>query len=172
MAVDSGFDDFYAGTYRRVVGHVYAMIGRAGDAEDAVQEAYTRAWQRWSTLSGYANPEAWVRTVAYRIAVSNWRKATNRLVAHLRHGHPAVVSEIDPDHIGLAAALQKLSTDQRRVLVLRYIVGLTVEDIATETGVPVGTVKSRLARGRTALAADLGDTGTDTTDVRKATTDA
>jgi RNA polymerase sigma-70 factor (ECF subfamily) len=48
------------------------MIGDFAEAEDAVQEAYARAWQRWGRVSGYADPTAWVRTVAHRVAVSRY----------------------------------------------------------------------------------------------------
>lgn len=160
---ETEFDDFYAGTYRRVVGQVFAMVGNFGDAEEAVQEAYSRAWPRWPKLRGYADPEGWVRTVAYRVAVSSWRKATNRLTAHLRHGAPADVPEIGPEHVALVEALRALTPEQRRVVVLHHLVGLPVDEIARETGAAVGTVKSRLARGRQALATrlqELAGTGT------------
>ena len=93
----AGFDEFYTATYRKLVGQIYAMIGDLGEAEDAVQEAYCRAWQRRARLDEYGNPEAWVRTVAYRIAVSSWRKARHRLAAHLRHGPPADVPGAGPE---------------------------------------------------------------------------
>jgi RNA polymerase sigma-70 factor (ECF subfamily) len=154
----TGFDDFYAQTYRRVVGQVYAMVGNLSDAEDAVQEAYSRAWPRWTRLREYADPEGWVRTVAYRVAISGWRKARNRLAAHLRHGAPPDVPELGPEHLAMVAALRTLNPDQRRVVVLHHLVGLSVEEIARETGVAPGTVKSRLTRGRAALAASLAST--------------
>jgi RNA polymerase sigma-70 factor (ECF subfamily) len=156
-AGETEFDDFYAGTYRRVVGQVYAMVGNFGDAEDAVQEAYSRAWTRWTKLREYLDPEVWVRTVAYRVAVSGWRKAANRLTAHRRHGVPDDVPGQGPEHVALVAALRTLTPEQRRVVVLHHLVGLPVDEIARETGAAVGTVKSRLARGRQALAAHLQD---------------
>ncbi|WP_433059822.1 SigE family RNA polymerase sigma factor [Dactylosporangium sp. CS-033363] len=151
------FDDFYSGSYRRLVGQLYAMTGDLGAAEEAVQDAYIRAWQRWATVSAYLDPEAWVRTVAYRLAVSNWRRAVNRLAAHRRHGLPDNVPDPGPDHVALVDALRQLPPDMRRVLVLHHLVGLAIDDIARETGVAIGTVKSRLSRGRKALAATLGD---------------
>jgi RNA polymerase sigma-70 factor, ECF subfamily len=153
----TGFDDFYAQTYQRLVGQIYAMVGDLGEAEDAVQEAYSRAWARWGKLREYADPEGWVRTVAYRVAVSGWRKARNRLIAHLRHGVPDRVPELGPQHVALVAALRTLNPHQRRVVVLHHLVGLPVDEIARETGVAVGTVKSRLARARQALAASLAE---------------
>jgi RNA polymerase sigma-70 factor (ECF subfamily) len=52
------FDSFYSATARRVLHHVYVVCGDLGDAQDAVQEAYARAWQHWPRLSSYDNPEA------------------------------------------------------------------------------------------------------------------
>lgn len=158
MAVgdDQDFDAFYTATHRRIVSHVYAMTGSLHEAEDCVQEAYARAWQQWSRLSAdVGNPEAWVRTVAARLAVSSWRKAVNRLKAHRRENRTAEVSGMTPDHIAVVAALRRISADQRMAIVLYHYAGLTVEEIATETGVPTGTVKARLSRGRKALAPHL-----------------
>jgi RNA polymerase sigma-70 factor (ECF subfamily) len=155
---DSGdFDAFYASTSRRVLGHMFAMTGRMGEAEDAVQEAYARAWQRWATVSQYGDPEGWVRGVAYRISVSTWRKTNNRFIAHRRHGPPDDPPGLSPDHVALAAALRQIPAEQRRAIVLHYLVGRSVEEIAQETGVPVNTVKSRLARGRHALAEHVSE---------------
>jgi len=155
------FDAFYASTCRRLVGQVYAMVGNLGEAEDAVQEAYCRAWQRRARLAEYGNPEAWVRTVAYRIAVSSWRKARHRLTAYRRHGLPGDVPDAGPEHLNLLAVLGQLPYDQRRVIVLHHLVGLPLDEIARETEIPVGTVKSRLARGRQALAAYYTEFATD-----------
>src|SRR5438094_927723 len=56
------FDEFYAANFRVVAVQLYAYFGDMGDAHDVTQEAFTRAWQRWSKVSGYGNPVAWVRT--------------------------------------------------------------------------------------------------------------
>ncbi|HEV2452024.1 MAG TPA: sigma factor [Streptosporangiaceae bacterium] len=66
-----GFDAFYAASVRRVTGQLYLMTGSQTEADDSVQEAYARAWQRWGRVSGYDDPEAWVRTVAYRVSVDS-----------------------------------------------------------------------------------------------------
>jgi len=146
------FDDFYRDTRQRLFRCLYALTGNAAEAQDVVHEAYARAWQRWSTVSGYADPEGWVRTVARRIAVSGWRRARNRLVAHRRHGPPPAVRGPDADTVALVAALAKLPVDQRVAIVLHHLTDLPVAEVARETGVPVGTVKARLSRGRRALA--------------------
>jgi RNA polymerase sigma-70 factor, ECF subfamily len=164
------FDDFFAATFQRVVGQVYAMTGHLAEAEDAVQEAYARAWQRWSRYSGLDDPEAWVRVVAYRIAVSAWRKTANRLVAHRRAVAGEYVPGLRPEHVALVEALRRISPNQRRVVVLHHLVGLSVDEVAAEIGISAGTVKSRLARGRAALAPVLSETTPSGADASTATT--
>ena len=151
------FDQFYAGTVRRVTSYLYAVAGSRAEAEDAAQEAFARAWQRWDKVSGYGDPEAWVRTVGYRISVSAWRKATTRAAAHRRHGAPRDEPGPSSDYLAIVDALKQISPDQRQAIVLYHLVGLSVNEIARETGAPPGTVKARLARGRQALAGHLGE---------------
>lgn len=159
------FDTFYATSSRRVLAHVAMMVGSQAEAEDSVAEAYLRAWNRWHKISRYENPEAWVRQVAYRLAVSTWRKAVNRLYAHRRETTDRSVDvggdAVSPDHVAIVAALRRLPARQRRVIVLHYLVGLSVAEIHEETGVPVGTITTWLARGRRAMAAYLSDSESD-----------
>jgi RNA polymerase sigma-70 factor (ECF subfamily) len=146
------FENFYRGSRQRVLGCVYLATGDLGEAQDAVQEAYVRAWQRWRQFGAEADPEAWVRLVATRIAISRWRSLRSRARAYLRHGAAAAVPAPDPDRVDMMAALRRLSPDQRIAIALHYFVGLSVAEVAEQTGAPVGTVKARLARGRSALA--------------------
>jgi RNA polymerase sigma-70 factor (ECF subfamily) len=151
------FDAFYTATRSRLGHQMYAMTGNLHDAQECVQEAYARAWQRWSQVSTYDDPEAWVRTVAWRIAVNRWRRTKSRLAAMVRLGEPEPVPEPSVDNVVLVAALRQIPEAQRRAIVLHHLCGLSVEDVAHETGAPVGTVKARLSRGRSALAEVIGD---------------
>lgn len=151
------FDSFYAATSRRLTHQMYAMTGNLADAQDCVQEAYARAWQRWGSVSSANDPEAWIRTVAWRIAASRWRKARNGAAAMVRNGPPEHGPPPSPDTVALVAALRQISEQQRRAIVLHHLVGMSVDEVARETGSPVGTVKARLSRGRAALAALLGE---------------
>lgn len=146
------FDAFYAASYPRVVNQLHAMIGDREEARDCVQEAFVKAWSRRRQLEAAASPEAWVRVVAHRLAVSRWRRS--RLARHspdraLQASDPA--SPPDEARVALVAALQQLPEDQRRALVLHHLCDLPVADVAAEVGAPVGTVKARLSRGRAAL---------------------
>lgn len=152
------FDDFYVVTRDRLLHALYAMTGDLAEAQDVVQEAYSRAWQRWSSVSSYDDPAAWVRTVAWRLAVSRRRKAINRIGAALRlHAITAPAAEPSPDTALIVVGLRRLPDAQRRALALHYLCDLSVDAVAEETGVSAGTVKSRLSRGRTALAAVLSE---------------
>jgi RNA polymerase sigma-70 factor (sigma-E family) len=152
-----GFEEFYESTRHRVVAFLYAVCGDRSEAQDAAQEAYARAWQRWSRLGSYDDPEAWVRTVGYRLVVNAWRRARNRLLAYRRHG--AAVSQPDPAPeaaLTVQAALRRLPPEQRLVVVMHHLLDLSVADIAHQTGIPANTVKTRLARGRRRMAELIG----------------
>jgi len=153
---DASFDAFYASSVRRLVSQLYVMTGDLAEAQDCVQEAFVRAWQHRGQLSVQGNPEGWVRSTAWRLAVSRWRRATATLRAYGRHG--AAVEAPAPDRLDpdLADALRALVPEQRRALVLFYLCDLPVAEIAMETGIKPGTVRVQLSRGRTALAAALG----------------
>jgi len=154
MRDPESFDDFYAGSVGRLISQLYAMTGDRAEAEDVVQEAYTRARQRWDKIARYADPEGWVRTVAWRISVSSWRKATSRLAAH-RRDRPDPVPGVSPDYVAMISALRRIKADQRRAIVLFHLVGLSVQEIAKETDASPAAVKARLVRGRQSLAAQL-----------------
>lgn len=158
MTGDEGFEEFYRGTRHRVVTVLYALGGDLAEAQDAAQEAYVRAWQRWATISGYADAEAWVRTVGYRLLVNRWRKIRNGLSAYRRHGPAPAAGPPSENTVALVAALRRLPAEQREVIVLHHLADLSVADIAAQLGAPTGTVKARLARGRKALAVLLDTT--------------
>lgn len=73
------FDALYQASFRRLVAQIYAMCGNLAEAQDCVQEAFVRAWDRRRSLDVDQGPEAWIRTVAYRLAVSRWRRAQRAL---------------------------------------------------------------------------------------------
>jgi len=151
------FDSFYHASFRRLVGQIYAMCGNVTEAQDCVQEAFIRAWDRRRSLDLEQAPEAWVRTVAYRLAVSRWRRARKAFQPPDRSRAPDPPAEPDVTRVALNRALQQIPADQRRAIVLHHLCDLPVAEVAREVGVPVGTVKARLSRGRAALAILLAD---------------
>src|SRR5688500_9768175 len=101
MSAEQTFDQFYRATYHRVLTYLYATSGNLATAQELTQEAYARAWQRWNRLSGYDDPEAWVRTVGWRLASSRWRSARRWLTVRHRIGAQVVADGPSPDNVAL-----------------------------------------------------------------------
>ncbi|GAB3840867.1 RNA polymerase sigma factor [Dactylosporangium cerinum] len=149
------FAAFYHADYGRLTAQLYAYLGDAAEAEDVVQEAYLRAWQRWKTVSGYADPVAWVRRVAWNLATSRLRRVAVA-ARTLRAQRPVTVVEaLGPERVALVAALRQLPDRERQALVLHYIADLPVDEIAELLGAPRGSVASWMSRGRARLADQL-----------------
>jgi RNA polymerase sigma-70 factor, ECF subfamily len=153
-AVD--MDALYAASYRRLVVQLYALCGDLADAEDAVQEAFVAALRKQRAVAAVANPEAWLRTVAVNRIRGGWRHLAVVRRYAVKVPAPRAAVEVGPEHVAVVRALDRLDEPQRLVVVLHYLADLGVEEIAAELGIPVGTVKSRLARARGRLA-DLLD---------------
>jgi len=148
------FDGFYQAHFGPTVAMAYGLTADLPAAQDIAQEAFCRAWQRWSDLSTYSNPAAWVRQVATNLAHSRWRRlrvATTHLVRQRLGDAP----EPDPDRVAVVAALRKLPASQREAIVLHYLMDIPLAEVAAQLDVPVGTVKSWLHRGRGRLAREL-----------------
>jgi RNA polymerase sigma-70 factor (ECF subfamily) len=152
---DRSFEEFFAATYGRLVGLMFAFLHDRAQAEDVVQDAFASALLRWRVLRGYHDPGAWVRTVAFRRAIDHQGRGARQRRALLRLGPPPSLPPVDADHLDLVRALRNLPLAQREVLVLHYVGELAVDQVAAELRLPVGTVKSRLSRGRAALARQL-----------------
>lgn len=155
MSDDGVVGEVYAGCFRRLVVQLYAVTGDLNEAQEAVQEAFIRALASPGRFAALANHEAWLRRVAINVARSRHRR--RRILDGIlrRIGPPPVVAGATPDHVVLVEALRRLPRGQRDALALHYLVDLPIEEVADTLGVSVGTVKSRLSRGRHALAAQL-----------------
>jgi RNA polymerase sigma-70 factor (ECF subfamily) len=156
VVVDSGdvLREVFEVSYRRLVVQLYAVTGNAAEAEDLVQEAFVRAAAAGPRFRRVVNHEAWLRTVALNLHRSRWRKMRNfsRIRHRLQQGPD--LPGLD-EHVLVVEALRRLPVGQREVIALHHLADLPVADVAEALGISVGTVKSRLSRGRDALAAVL-----------------
>lgn len=149
--------EVFTASYRPLVLQLYGVVGDWAEAEDVVQEAFVRAAGAGRRFLRVDNHEAWLRTTAVNIHRNRWRKLRNygrvreRLVVQAEP--PPGVEE----HLVLVEALQQLPEVHRQVLTLHYLADQQVSEIAVLLGIAEGTVKSRLNRGRAALAALLAD---------------
>lgn len=155
------FDAFYRSTYRRVVATVFPVVGQLQEAEELTQEAFCRALTRWPRIRDYDQPEAWVRRVAINLALSARRRMQRRAALLLAMGPPEPVPALSVDRVALVDALRVVPVRYRAALVLHHVVDLPVAEVASELGVPVGTVKTWLRRGRAAMSELLVDASDD-----------
>jgi RNA polymerase sigma-70 factor (ECF subfamily) len=131
------------------------------DAEDLVQEAYLRAFRSFDGYRG-GNPRAWLLTIVRNTCYAWLRQRRGHLPQEDGETDPAQVPD-DPaagpeaqvirqaDGRLLRSALDELPVEYREAVVLRELEGLSYKEIADVAGVPIGTVMSRLARGRRQL---------------------
>jgi RNA polymerase sigma-70 factor (ECF subfamily) len=148
------FDAFYRDCRPRVVRAMVLTLNDQDLAVDATDEAMARAFRDWATVSAHDNPSGWV----YRVAL-NW--ARNRL---RRRGREVSADRV-ADCVSVSAApgmdpvldeaVRALSLKLRSVIVLRYYLDWSTEQVASALGVPKGTVKSRLHRALQQLSTAL-----------------
>lgn len=157
VRTEAEFTDLYENHFSELAAQVCAYLGDATEAQDLVQEAFLRAWQRWDKVGGYEEPVAWVRRVAWNLATSRHRR--NQVVRKFlqKSAPPEPAPGAGPDHVALVTALQRVPAKRRRALVLHYMADMPISKIAKVTGAREGTVKSWLHRGRRELAELLTD---------------
>jgi RNA polymerase sigma-70 factor (ECF subfamily) len=154
----------YEADYRSLVAQVFALTGDLAEAQDVVHEAFARVLARPRGFLGAADPQAWLRATVFNVARTRFRRRRvfDRLVRSGRvEPNADSAPGLTPDRVALLAALRRLPSPTREAVVLHYLADLPIAEVAATLGVPVGTVKARLHRGRAAHAtyhADLGFT--------------
>lgn len=145
---EADFDVFFLTFAREIAAVVAVTTGDLGLAEDATQEAMTRAHARWSRVSTLDRPDLWVIRVATRIAVDAWRR--RRRETGLEDSPP---SRADPQiqRLWVRWGLEQLTPQERVLLILRHRDGLSVEEVAALQGKSPNTIAIYLKRARRRL---------------------
>ena len=156
MNEQTWFAELYDRCYEGLVLTAYAMTNDLGAAEEITQEAFAVAYGRARRVSRTDSPEAWLRTVVMNLARRRFRRrmTLDRILLR-QQAEPPPQARPPDENLDLHEAIRTLGQDHRTVVVLHYLADLPVEEVASVLGVPVGTVKSRLARARAALAERL-----------------
>jgi len=141
--------------YARLVGAVALVTGDTATAEDAVQEAVVRAWERADRGEQIAALDRWVAAVAMNLSRSGLRRLRVERRARPRLVAAATVDAPSDDAVDVRRALAALPRRQRETAVLRYYLDLSTEEIAEAMGTSEGTVKSQLSKARAHLAEAL-----------------
>ena len=145
---------------RRVYNLAYRMLGREEDASDATQDAFMTALRKLSSFRGEAQFTTWMHRVTVNACydILRRRQREPRLAGPDDEDEPWRPDPGSPDHADATAAavdvqraLLQVAQEFRVVLVMHDVQDMAYDDIAEALGIPVGTVKSRLHRGRAAL---------------------
>jgi RNA polymerase sigma-70 factor (ECF subfamily) len=175
-----GHDDTQSGDARKTADEILAhldsaynlarwIVGRDGDAQDVVQEAYLRALRSTATYRG-GGTRGWILAIVRNTCFDWLRKARagpatdadadeQHLAADDGEFDPSRILQRAEDVREVRRAVEALPAEFRQAVVLREMEGLSYKEIAAVTGVPVGTVMSRLARARRRLAEVLSHEG-------------
>jgi len=163
MPVDEEIEACVRADYARLVAVVAVVTGSRASAEDAVQEAFAKAWERAARGQRFDHLAAWVVTVALNHARSGHRRKTSERNALARNAmerttaRAEAATESDTDNaLVVRDALSTLAGRQRDCVVLFYFLDLDVATVARVLGISEGTVKSALSRARQKLAVLLG----------------
>jgi RNA polymerase sigma-70 factor (ECF subfamily) len=150
----------FAVLVRRYTPMMRAYAGRilpgSAEVDDVVQDAFITAWQRLGELDDLAKVKSWLMRIVGRRSIDRLRAAKpsaelDSVAAEASapaHAGPAKVAEANAEAAALAAVLQELPDEQRICWVLRSIGGNSYDEIATEMGLPVSTVRGILSRAR------------------------
>jgi len=145
--------------YPRIVTGLSVMCGNRAAAEDAVQDALAKAWERSERGERIEQLAGWVTVVA-RNALRSWFRRVrveHRARGALRHeGDRSRTTGMADDHVDVMRALAVLTRTQRDTTVMHYYLGMTVAEVGRALGVSDGTVKSTLHRARQILGPALG----------------
>lgn len=149
------FERVFRADRDRLVRALTLSLGDASLAAEAVDEAFTRALHRWHVVGEFDNPDAWIYRTARNWAISRFRRRgrDRRYAPAIAQPDRAEDSLPDPE---LTAALARLDVDRRNVLVLRFFLDWSVDQVADALDISPGTVKSRTHRALSDLEAHLG----------------
>lgn len=153
------FAAFYAANKDRCLRAARAGGMGPDQAEEAVAEAFARAWARWRTVRTHHAPVAWVLRTAVNADISWWRKRRREVFTDTA---PETVVAPHEGSADLVAAIGRLPPRQREVVVLRYLLDLDTATTAAELGLATGTVTAHLHHALLALREHLAHTGMDT----------
>lgn len=151
------FTEFVAARQVHLRRIAYAVCGDWHRADDLLQVALTKLYVAWPRVRRDGREEAYVRTILVRADIDEHRRPVRRRERPGLDGHDPAAREPLPveERSALFDALQALPPMQRRTVLLRHWLGLSVEETAQELGISTGTVKSHTSRGVAALQQSL-----------------
>jgi len=159
LAVATGDREAFGELVRRhqvlVRGMLMRMTGNAALADDLSQSTFVQAWRKLSSYSGRGSFKGWLCRVAHTefLQAHRKRKATQAVLEryHAEQQQPSAECWDSGDALDLDRALAQLSEAERTLIVMCYSCGLSHSEAAESSGMPLGTVKSHIKRGKEKL---------------------
>jgi len=161
------WDDIVRLYWRKVFNVAYKFVGRQDEAEDLTQDIFLKLFKSLKTFDRRANFSTWLISVSRNLCIDHYRsmRREHDVVTHdvdvVTLARPSVIDSPQAaleqrDRVALLrAALDKLAPSLRTAVMLRDIQELSYQEIAEKLGVPEGTVKSRINRGRAELSRQI-----------------
>lgn len=148
---EPAFDEWFTSAYPRTVGILGRLLEDRESAEDLAAEALARALARWNKLEHADFRDAWLTRVAVNLGLDQLRRRPPQVPSPTE---PHSESDLVELRLTLRQALGRLPRRQREALALRYLVGLSPDEVASTLDVSLGTVKTHLRRGLESLRTD------------------
>lgn len=155
------FAELYRRTSAKLFASIRRILGNQAAAEDAVQDAYLKIWNRATDFDGtLGSPVAWMTTIARHAAIDAARRGAERVSSSSSEIDPELMESMaDPVTAGAGAAsspflmacLERLDADRQRMVLMAYCQGWSREELAGQFDRPVATVKTILRRSLLAL---------------------
>ena len=153
--------------WRKVFNIAYKFVGKSDKAEDLTQDIFLKIYKSLDTFDRRANFQTWLFSISRNLCIDHYRSARNKreLIGHSIDATNVPLASRGPDPLAtleygdrramLKRALRQLPDTLRTAVILRDIKELTYQEIADRLDLPVGTVKSRINRGRKELARQI-----------------
>jgi len=155
----AGFESFFQAHHGRLYSALCLVTGSRAEAEELMQDAFLRLWERWDRVAALEDPEGYL----YRTAMNGFRKRYRRAAIALRRAVGAAEPPDDfaaiEDRDSVLRALRRLKPDQRAALVLTGLRDYSSEEAARMLGTSPANVRMLASRARTAIRATSGEDG-------------
>lgn len=152
-----GFEWFFETHHASLFRALWLVTRNRHEAEEVMQDAFLRLWERWDRVSGLADPTGYLYRTAMNVLRSRARRARVALRRATGHLPPDEGLRTVEDRDALVRALAPLTPRQRAALVLTEYVGLTSEEAGEALGIRGSTVRVLTSRARAVLEKELGD---------------
>ena len=151
------FEEFFGSEHARLFGALCLVTGDRHEAEEIMQDAFLRLWERWDRVAAIDDLSAYLFRTAMNVFRNRYRRAALALrkTINLVPAEDALATVEDRDAV--IRALRGLTPDQRAAVVLTGYVGLTSEEAGKVLGIRAGTVRTLAARARAAIREKAGD---------------